>query len=198
MKDRYTSGIGVDISQKMLESAQHRLSSCANKVILVQGDALNIPVQDGSLDFVFMFGGIHHVNNRPKLFSEIYRILKPGGRFIFREPADDFWLWKGIRKVVYRLSSALDHETERPLRLEETLPVLHDAGFQNTTYKTFAVLGFCLFMNSDVLVVNRLFRFVPGISWIVKAFIALDKHLIRLPGCQKIGLQVIGSGTKPQ
>jgi hypothetical protein len=39
-----------------------------------------------------------------------------------------------------------------------------------TSWKTYGFLGFCLLMNSDVLIFNRLFRFIPGIRAITRAF----------------------------
>jgi hypothetical protein len=52
-------------------------------------------------------------------------------------------------------------------------------------------------MNSDVLVVNRLFRFVPGIRAITRGATRLDEVMLRLPGLGGAGLQVIGVAEKP-
>ena len=109
-----------------------------------------------------MLGGIHHVPARLKLFAEIRRVLKPGGAFYFREPLDDFALWRAIRKVVYRVSSALDHTTERPLRRDETEAVMAKAGLKLQTWQTYGFFGFCVFMNSDVLVFNLVWRLPRG------------------------------------
>ena len=79
-----------------------------------------------SFDHACIFGGIHHVNDRMALFSEIHRILEPGGRLLYREPVSDFFVWQALRSVIYRLSPALDHKTERPLTYEETVPLLED------------------------------------------------------------------------
>ena len=84
------------------------------------------------------------------------RILKPDGWLYFREPVSDFALWRWIRAVVYRLPPMLDHETERPLLYDETAPVLSASGLSLRHWTTHGFLGFCLFMNSDVLVFNRL------------------------------------------
>ena len=57
--------------------------------------------------------------------------------------------------------------------------------------------GFCLFMNSDVLVVNRLFQYVPGIAAITRASVWLDETTVGLPGMSDTGSQVIGVARKP-
>jgi len=194
--DRVNRGVGVDISVAMLRSA--RAGHTAENLCFVQGDATHLPLASESLDSVFMLGGIHHVNDRTALFGEVARILKPGGMFYFREPVSDFFLWRWLRAVVYRLSPALDHETERPLRTEETVPVLDVAGLACRHWSTHGFLGFCLFMNSDVLVVNRWLRFLPGIAAITRASTRLDEALTSLPALRNAGLQVIGAAEKPQ
>jgi len=193
--DRINVGIGVDISPAMLEEAA-KLHSPNRNLHFVQGDATNLPLKDGQFDNVFMFGGIHHVNDRASLFSEIARILKPGGKFYFREPVSDFFVWRLIRALIYRLSPTLDHETERPLFFKETVAVLEQSGLESTHWSTHGFLGFCIFMNSDVLVFNRLFRFVPGITAIARLSAKIDELILKLPGLNRAGLQVVGVAAK--
>ncbi|MBI3440715.1 MAG: methyltransferase domain-containing protein, partial [Proteobacteria bacterium] len=58
LKDRIMRGIGVDVSQSMLEVAAGDLSG---QFVFLQGDATMLPLKDEIFDCVFMFGGIHHV-----------------------------------------------------------------------------------------------------------------------------------------
>ena len=189
------AGIGVDVSSSMLEKARDAFEG--DKLSFVQGDATRLPLKDSLFDSVIMLGGIHHVPDRDALFRQVHRVLRPGGVFIFREPVSDFWLWKALRSIIYRLSPMLDHETERPLRHVETVPVLEAAGFSKTSWRTCGFFGFCLFMNSDVLFVNRLFRFVPGIRGITRAFARFDDWCTRRSLLDRAGLQVVGIAHKP-
>jgi ubiquinone/menaquinone biosynthesis C-methylase UbiE len=188
--------IGVDISLAMLERARAEHGD-RDDLLLLQGDATRLPLKDASVDAVVMLGGVHHIVDRRALFGEIARVLKPGGHFYFREPVSDFWLWQLLRAVIYRLSPTLDHRTERPLRWVETVPLLEASGLRCAHWSTHGFIGFCLFMNSDVLVFNRLFRFVPAIRKITALAARLDQWALALPGMRKVGLQVIGIGEKP-
>jgi len=193
--DRVRAGMGVDVSVSMLEAARPDFDRA--RYAFIQGDATMLPIADEAFDNVVMFGGIHHVNDREKLFREVCRILKPGGRFYWREPVSDFFLWRWLRAVIYRLSPALDHETERPLVYGETVPVLERAGMKLGDWGSYGFLGFCLFMNSDVLVFNRAFRYIPGIRAITRLAARFDDLVVRLPGLRRAGLQAIGFAQKP-
>ena len=188
-------GIGIDVSVSMLEVARARFASDA--YFFVQGDATALPLRNNVLDSVVMLGGIHHVNDRVRLFKEIFRVLKPGGRFYWREPVSDFVLWRWLRVLIYRLSPTLDDTTERPLLYRETEPPMAIAGLRLKSWKTFGFLGYCLFMNSDVLVFNRALKFLPGIRWLTKLATKIDDWTVRLPGMQRNGLIVVGSAEKP-
>jgi SAM-dependent methyltransferase len=192
---RIRRGIGVDISLEMLRGAARSVTGGERH--FVQGDATHLPLADACVDSVFMLGGIHHVQDRLGLFREVARILKPGGRFYFREPVSDFLPWRALRAVIYRVSPILDADTERPLLHRETVPVLEQVGLTTKHWSTHGFLGFCLLMNSDVLFFNRLFRFVPGIRAISRAAASLDEAVLRLPQLRRAGLQVVGVAEKP-
>ena len=194
LADRISEGVGVDISEEMLNAAIHE--GVRESWTLVQGDATKVPLADESVDSVVMLGGIHHVNDRDGLFREIARILKPGGQFYWREPVSDFLLWRGLRALIYRLSPALDHETERPLRYVETKTPLDNAGLTLEHWRTYGYAGFCLFMNSDVLVFNRAFRYLPGIRALTRFSVWPDDLVARTPGMRMRGLQVVGVASK--
>jgi SAM-dependent methyltransferase len=164
--------------------------------VLVQGEATNVPMADACVDLVIMLGGIHHVPDRERLFREVHRILRPGGHFLFREPLSDLFLWRWVRGVIYRLSPSLDADTERPLSRHDTEPILEAAGLTLEEWRPCGLLGYCLLMNSDVLVVNRLLRFVPGIASFTRFMAHVDHHLLSIPDLQVAGLQVVGRARR--
>ncbi|MGI0134147.1 MAG: class I SAM-dependent methyltransferase, partial [Candidatus Micrarchaeaceae archaeon] len=98
--------------------------------------------------------------------------------------------------VIYRMSPILDADTERPLLYQETERPLKAAGFRLAEWQTYGFLGFCFFMNSDVLIFNRAFRFIPGIRTITRAATRVDDLMLKLPGLGRAGLQVVGMAKK--
>jgi SAM-dependent methyltransferase len=192
--ERVSSGVGVDVSVSMLRAARRRIGP--GPILFVQGDATRLPLAAGSFDHVVMLGGIHHVPDREALFRQVHRVLRPGGRFVWREPVSDFALWRWLRAIVYRLSPNLDHGTERPLLYDETAPVLQRAGLRLVSWSTHGFLGFCVLMNSDVLVVNRALRFVPGIGAFSRALARFDALCLRAPGLSRAGTIVVGVAEK--
>ena len=71
--------IGLDIAAKMLEKAKARLS--APPFEFLHYDGVHVPLEDGSLDFVYSVASLQHIPKRfvYNLFFEIKRLLSPRG-----------------------------------------------------------------------------------------------------------------------
>jgi len=84
--ERYTSNIvGIDFCEEMLEIARQKANKRNSRVQFIQGDALNLPFEDASFDIVSIGFGIRNVDDVNKSISEMYRILKPGGKAVILE-----------------------------------------------------------------------------------------------------------------
>ncbi|MCD8489379.1 MAG: class I SAM-dependent methyltransferase [Desertifilum sp.] len=85
--------VGVDLSRESLLWGQADLTEMgffqpltphqSGSVILVEGTADCLPIATHSIDLAMMGNAIHMVANREALFSEIARVLRPGGYFAF-------------------------------------------------------------------------------------------------------------------
>jgi demethylmenaquinone methyltransferase/2-methoxy-6-polyprenyl-1,4-benzoquinol methylase len=79
---------GLDFSAGMLERARED----AGTITWVQGDMLNLPFADASMDVVTVGFGLRNVADVDRAIAEIVRVLAPGGRFGSLEMAHP-WLW---------------------------------------------------------------------------------------------------------
>lgn len=72
---------GIDITPAMIQKARENIEkSDAENIRIIEGHADSIPLEDNSIDVVTSNGVINLVPDKKKVFEEIYRVLKPGGR----------------------------------------------------------------------------------------------------------------------
>jgi len=50
-------------------------------------DAVNLPFKTNSIDMVYGYAFIHHIDNLDRFFNEVYRVLKPKGLCLFLDNA---------------------------------------------------------------------------------------------------------------
>jgi arsenite methyltransferase len=72
---------GIDMTPEMLEKARSAAAEMGlRNVTFVEADAERLPFDDGSFDVVISNGVIDLVPDKDAVFSEIFRVLRPGGR----------------------------------------------------------------------------------------------------------------------
>ncbi|WP_045837460.1 bifunctional demethylmenaquinone methyltransferase/2-methoxy-6-polyprenyl-1,4-benzoquinol methylase UbiE [Hyphomicrobium sp. 99] len=81
------SAIICDISPEMLEVGRRRIADAGlqNRIQCVEGNAEELPFENGSFDAYTIAFGIRNVTHIDKALAEAYRVLKPGGRFLCLE-----------------------------------------------------------------------------------------------------------------
>ncbi len=96
--------IAIDQSPAMLEVMKIKFSG-KESITYKPGSANKLPVESDSVDAVIANMYLHHVENPMKAIQEVYRILKPGGRFILADMNEhdhqflideQFDIWKGF------------------------------------------------------------------------------------------------------
>jgi len=74
---------GIDISEGMLEKARQNASKLeVQNVRFIQSGLEKIELADAIADLVISNCTINHATNKEAVWSEVYRILKKGGRFV--------------------------------------------------------------------------------------------------------------------
>ena len=93
--------IGVDMTEAMAERARSgaRASGLANVEVRL-GDALALPVDSGSIDFVISNGVLNLTPDKREAFGEVFRILKPGGEFLYGDIVVARELSESIRRNI--------------------------------------------------------------------------------------------------
>ncbi len=87
---RSSGVVGLDYSFSSLSAYGKKYP----RSLLVNADALSLPFRMSSVDVVILFGLIHHIYKRiTELFSEVVRVLKPGGLLVVDEPNGYNLLW---------------------------------------------------------------------------------------------------------
>lgn len=92
---------GIDISAKMIEIAGRNLElhGVEDRAEALLMSAEHLDFDDGTFDAVFGFVALHHL--QPELAArEASRVLKPGGRAVYIEPASDSALLRFVRALV--------------------------------------------------------------------------------------------------
>jgi ubiquinone/menaquinone biosynthesis C-methylase UbiE len=78
--------VGVDFSADMIKLANIKSNELNLKnVEFVQGNLVNLPIEDKFADLVISNCVINLVPNKQKAFAEAFRILKSGGRFVISD-----------------------------------------------------------------------------------------------------------------
>lgn len=86
MADTGAVVIGVDLAPDMVRVA----SSFQPNIEFKEANVEQLPFEDGTFDAVLVNYAIHHFARPTRACTEIHRILKSGGRFVFAGPLEQF------------------------------------------------------------------------------------------------------------
>jgi len=124
--------IGVDMTPEMLAKARrnietYRKQTGSDNVEFRLGEIEHLPVADASVDVVISNCVINLSPDKPQVWREIVRVLKPGGRVAVSDLALLKPLPVGIRDMVEALIGCV----AGAVLVEETERMIRDAGLTN-------------------------------------------------------------------
>jgi len=93
LSERPGTGVCLNISEVQNDTNRHRnrTRGFGDRIRVVHGVFEAIPEPNDSFDVVWSQDAILHSDQRPQVLREVFRVLKPGGHFVFTDPmqADD-------------------------------------------------------------------------------------------------------------
>jgi len=102
----------------------NRLTGLDDRIEVHRGSALDLPFADDSFEVVWMQNVGMNIADKRKLYDEIYRVLKPGGRYAFQEMAAG-----KVATSYFPLPWATDPADNFLVSAEEMRSVLGESGF---------------------------------------------------------------------
>ena len=122
--------IGLDMTDEMLKRAR------ANKVKLGitnaefwKGEIEDMPVESGSIDRIISNCVINLVPDKRKAFSEMYRVLKPGGKFTVSDIVSVGQIPENVRRNMELWAGCIAGALDK----EEYLSIVREVGFKDLT-----------------------------------------------------------------
>lgn len=175
-----------DYAQNLLDQAKETWGAQAH-FQFVQGDARVVDgVEDQSLDVVLSIRTLHHLPDYGRVFAQVFRVLRPGGVFVFEIPNK-----RHVLNIVrFLLGRQKNPFTPEPLQLGdaffnyhpcEVLAALTSAGFvveEKVSLSFFRVALLKRFVSPSVLVkMDRVLQVLLGWAWVTPSLYCVARKV---------------------
>ncbi|MBS4173279.1 demethylmenaquinone methyltransferase [Bacillus sp. FJAT-49736] len=144
---------GLDFSKNMLKIGQEKVSDLP-QVELVHGNAMELPFEDNTFDYVTIGFGLRNVPDYMHVLKEMYRVVKPGGMAVCLETSQPtmfgfkqgyYFYFRFIMPVLgkllaksYEEYSWLQESARDFPGMKELAVMFEKAGFQHIQYKPYS------------------------------------------------------------
>lgn len=180
---RFARVVGVDLSGEMLAGYDRARPRAAGTgvVSLARTDITALPFAAGTVDVVLCRSVLHHMDDEVAVLREIRRVLRPSGRLVVGEPANDNPLFRAARWFVRRRPSfGRIHTIDRAYTRRQLRGMFAAAGFVVHREVRFGFVAYTFCDNPEL---------VPVLKWLPaglargtgRALRAVDRALGRLP-----------------
>jgi ubiquinone/menaquinone biosynthesis C-methylase UbiE len=172
--------IGLDLSPKLLDVGRRKYPG----VEFVEGDVEHLPFPTGSIEGVLLSGIVHHLPDPARCAAEVFRVLRPGGRFVAFDPnrMNPFmYLYRDRSSPFYSPVGVTPNE--RPVLAKEVAAAFNAEGFA---------------VESEYLSKLR-YRYVASsaVRWLLPIYNAIDSVLFAPSFMGPFRSFVLTSGVKP-
>lgn len=172
--------IGIDFTPQMINAARTNAEKLGyNNVEFRQGDIDDMPVNSGSVDVVVSNCVLNLVPNKPKVISEVYRVLKEGGHFSISDIV-----------LVGELPDALRSDAEMyagcvagAIQMDEYLGLIEKTGFTGVTVQKKKPISIPEDVLSKYMSETEIKDFQSGNTGIYSITVYAEKKVRKSPCC---------------
>src|SRR6478735_8604401 len=147
--------VGLDFSQNMLKIGEEKVkNSPFSNITLLHGNAMELPFEDNSFDYVTIGFGLRNVPDYLQVLKEMHRVVKPGGIAVCLETSQPtiigykqlyYFYFRFIMPMFGKLLAksyreyAWLHESAREFPgMRELAKMFEQAGFNDVKYKPYS------------------------------------------------------------
>ena len=128
--------IGVDMTDEMVQKAKANAEKAhITNVDFRLGEIEALPVDDSSVDLVLSNCVINLVPDKSRVFAEIHRVLKPGGKFCISDVVTYGNMPENIRKDMELWAGCMAGAMDK----EEFLELIRECGFGNLNIHQYSI-----------------------------------------------------------
>ena len=119
---------GIDLSDGMVKKARTNLEKFGvTNAEIIQSEMESLPLNDNSVNVTISNCTINHSSNKEAVWSEVFRVLKPGGRFV----VSDIYATAPIADEYRNDPQAVAECWAGAVTRAEYLTMLEETGFTN-------------------------------------------------------------------
>ena len=179
LHQRGLNSTGLDLSPKLIALGLRKYPG----IEFLEGDVEKLPFADASIDGVLLSGLVHHLPDPSRCAAEVFRVLKPRGRFVAFDPnrMNPFmWLYRDRSSPFYSPVGVTPNE--RPVLARQIAAVFRKAGFMvETEYLS-----------------SLSYRYVAStrVRWLLPLYNAIDSMLFAPPFMRPFSPFVLTAGER--
>lgn len=123
---------GLELTEEFYRAATMLTTrtGLGGRVTFVHGNALDMPFPDASFEAVWTEQFTMHIEDKARLYTQIHRVLVPGGRFAFRE-----FMAGAVQPIHYPVHWAKDPSISFLRPAAEIRALLTDTGFREVHWE---------------------------------------------------------------
>lgn len=178
MAKKGTITYGIDSSKKCIEAAQRHSYENSLDINYKIGVAEKLPYQDNTFDVVICVDVLEHVSDYCQVVSEIYRVLKPAGLFLYDTINRNF---QSRFVMIYLMENLLEliplgiHDWHKFIRPEELKELMLSFDFVEIEMKGFDLFGEVGYVLGELNILRKNMKFDRSLKVFIRKLLQVLK-----------------------